>query len=548
MAKKQLKIVFLGGVGEIGKNMTALEYGDNILIVDCGCTFPTEETPGVDLIVPDFTYIEENIEKVRGVVITHGHEDHIGGLQFFANDFNDVKIYGSDLAMELVKSKLKEREMPMPKLVTVKGGEVKKIGCFDVEFINVTHSISGAFALAITTPEGVVFHTGDYKIDFTPIDGEKIDLARIAAIGNQGVKLMLGESTNIERAGSTISERKVGETLSKIILGDTTDRIIIATFASNVNRIQQIVNICEQAGRKVAFNGRSMKKISEMATELKLLTAQPQTLVDIEDIGPIEPQKLCIITTGSQGEAMSGLTRMASGDDKVRISNTDLVIISSNPIPGNEKSVYNVINNLYRQGAKVMYGSLEQLHVSGHACQEELKLMLSLVKPEYFIPVHGEYRHLEQHREMAISMGIPEKNIMTVDIGNCVGLDKSGLKKLDNVTAGNIYVDGLSGVTSLILKDRKQLSKEGLVIILISISLETKQIVGMPEVITRGLVFDDDFIEILRNAVETVVEAADYNSEKDRGALKINVKKKVTKVVSTKLKQRPMVLPIVIEL
>lgn len=548
-SKNKLKVTFLGGVGEIGKNMTALEYGDNILLIDCGCIFPSSDAPGVDLVIPDFGYINENIDKIRGLVITHGHEDHIGAVPFLVEDFPGIRIYGSNLTTALVKHKLKERNLAMPKLITVKGGDRVKIDCFEVEFIPVTHSISGAFALAIRTPEGTVFHTGDYKIDYTPIDGERIDLSRIAQIGDEGVRLMLGESTNIEKPGSTISERKVGETIERILVNNASKRIIIATFASNVNRIQQIVDICERLGRRVAFNGRSMKNISEMARKLNILHTQPNTVVDIEDIQSIESGKLCIITTGSQGEPMSALTRMANGEDKaVMIGANDLIIISSQPIPGNEKPVYNVINNLYRRGAQVMYGSLEQLHVSGHACREEIKLMTSLLKPQFFIPVHGEYRHLQQNRELAIDLGVSPDHTMIPEIGSCIAIDRKGLHRMDNVVAGNVYVDGLGGVDSMVLRDRTQLSKEGIVIVLTSVDTENKEIVGEIEVITRGLMLEEEFIQSLRDVVRDVFGNVEYKGEADRGALKSAIRKKVTRVISNKLKQRPMVLPIVIEL
>lgn len=545
--KKKLKVLFLGGVGEIGKNITAIEYGDNILLVDCGCSFPTMDTPGIDLIIPDFTYLEENASRIKGLVITHGHEDHIGGIPYLLNDVNNFKIFGSSLALALIKHKLKEKSIAIPKLVTVKGGEVKSIGCFEVEFVRVTHSIADAFALSITTPEGVVFHTGDYKIDLTPTGGQAIDLPRIAEIGNNGVKLMLGESTNIEKSGYTISEQKVGETLKSIIENNSTKRIVISTFASNVNRIQQIFNACEECGRRVAFSGRSMINISGMATELKLLQYNPNTIVELEDIPHIEPSKMCIICTGSQGEPMSALTRMSTGDDKVALGENDLVVLSSSPIPGNEKSIYNLINNLYRRGAQVLYGSLEQLHVSGHACKEEIKLMLSLLKPEYFIPVHGEYRHLKQHMDLAISMGVDKNNTLIAEVGNCISLDKKGLHRMDNVVSGCTYVDGNTDVSSLILKDRNQLSNDGIVILLINISLEDKEIVGNVEVLTRGLTLEEDFIECLRNICHTVFESAEYLGEANRGAFKNALKKKINKFILAKIRQKPMVLPIVIE-
>ena len=541
-------MAFLGGVGEIGKNMTAICYANDILIVDCGSTFPSmDDTPGIDLIVPDFTFVKENLDKIKGIVITHGHEDHIGGIPYLLAECGNIPIYGSSLAMALIKHKLTERKMNMPKLNVVKGGDKKNIGVFSVEFINVTHSILGAFALSITTPAGVIFHTGDYKIDFTPVDGESIDLGRIADIGNSGVTLMLGESTNIEKKGTTISEKEVGVTLEKIIQTNTDKRIIIATFASNVNRVQQIISICEKAGRQVAFDGRSMVNISEMAKKLGMLEYKDNTVISIEEIKSVQPNKLCIISTGSQGEPMSALTRMANGEDKeVVIGEQDVVAISSQPIPGNEKAVYTLINKLYRRGAKVLYGSLEQLHVSGHACQDELKLMLSLVKPKYFIPVHGEFRHLKKHEELAISMGIPKENIRLVDIGNRVVVKKKSIQLGQSVEAGEVYVDGDSNVDSLVLRDRKQLSTDGVVIILLNINVENRQLASV-DILSRGVVFDDDFLESLKALAEDTFETSSYKNESDRGGLKNNLKRKISRVILNKLRQRPMVLPLLIE-
>ena len=540
MAKKYkaLKVVFLGGVGEIGKNMTAIEYGDNILIVDCGCMFGTYDTPGVDLIIPDFSYIDENIDKIKGIVLTHGHEDHIGGVPYLVKDrLENVKIYGSDLTLALLKNKFKEHNITSPKLVTVKGGDTKNIGCFDVEFVKVTHSISGAFALAINTPVGVVFHTGDFKVDHTPLDGESIDLLRLASIGEKGVKLMLGESTNVERDGYTMSEQKVGETLDKIVSANTDSRIIIATFASNVNRIQQIINICQKYNRKVAFNGRSMN----------IMSADNGTIVDIEKIGRYAPGELCIITTGSQGEPMSALTRMASGDDKVSVGRQDVVVISSSPIPGNEKMIYNVINNLCKRGARVLYGSLAELHVSGHACKEELKLMQRLIHPQYFIPVHGEYRHLKLHQELAMRLGMNEDNIKIPEIGDCFELKQKKLVKTGTVTAGNVYVDGLVDVDNLVLKDRQQLSNEGFVILLVTIGLENSALLAPPEIITRGLQIAEEHVEPIKDMICTTVEKANYKGAKDRGKLKSALRRQIEKYIAAKLKQRPMVLPIITE-
>lgn len=550
MAKKQkqLEVAFLGGVGEIGKNMTAICYGGDILIVDCGSTFPSvDDTPGIDLIIPDFAFIKDNIEKVKGILITHGHEDHIGGLPYLLSECGNIPIYGSALTIALIKHKLTEKKIQMPKMHAVKGGDIKSIGAFSVEFVSVTHSILGAFALSISYGGGVVFHTGDYKIDYTPVDGESIDLARIADIGNRGVTLMLGESTNVEKKGTTISEKEVGVTLEKIIETHTDKRIIIATFASNVNRVQQIVKICERVGRRVAFDGRSMVKISEIAKRLNMLDYEDNTVVDIEDIKGIQPEKLCIISTGSQGEPMSALTRMANGEDReVVIGDNDVVVISSQPIPGNEKAVYTLINNLYRRGAKVLYGSLEQLHVSGHACQDELKLMLSLVKPKFFIPVHGEFRHLKKHEELALNLGLKKENIKIADIGDRIAVDKKSMRFIDGVEAGEVYVDGDTNVDSLVIRDRKQLSTDGVVILLLNINVENRQLTSV-DILSRGIVFEEEFLEQIKVLVEDTFAASSYKNESDRGGLKNGVRRKVARVILNKLKQRPMILPLLME-
>lgn len=545
---KQLEVAFLGGVGEIGKNMTALQFGNDIIIVDCGSTFPSvDDTPGIDLIVPDFAFIKANIEKVKGILITHGHEDHIGGIPHLLSECGNISIYGSSLAIALIKHKLTERKINMPKMHVVKNGDVKKVGAFSVEFVSVSHSILGAFALAITYPDGVVFHTGDYKIDYTPVDGDGIDLNRIAAIGNKGVTLMLGESTNVEKRGSTISEKEVGMTLERVIDSHPDNRIIIATFASNVNRVQQIIRICEKVGRKVAFDGRSMVKISEIARELGMLEYSDNTVIDIEDIKGIEPHRLCIISTGSQGEPMSALTRMANGEGKsVVITDSDVVAISSQPIPGNEKAVYTLINNLYRRGAKVLYGSLEQLHVSGHACQDELKTMLTLVNPKYFVPVHGEYRHLKKHEELALSLGIDKKNILLADIGTRIAVKKKSVQFIDSVEAGEVYVDGNSSVDSLVIRDRKQLSSDGVLIALLNIDVENRALVSI-DILTRGVVFDDEFLEKMKSVIDDVFASSSYKDEKSRGGLKNNIKRKLERMILNKHKQRPMILPLLIE-
>ena len=547
---KQLKVIFLGGVGEIGKNMTAIEYGGNIVIIDCGSSFPTDDTPGIDLVIPDFSYLIENKDKIRAILLTHGHEDHIGAMPFLLRQFPDVKVYGTLLTLKLMEHKIEESGQPMPKVQVVKGGDVEKISCFEVEFVKMSHSISGALAFAIKTPNGVIFHTGDYKIDYTPVDGEMMDLGTLARIGKDGVLLMLGESTNVEREGYTMSEKAVGATLEKVFANHRDRRLIISTFASNVHRLQQIMNIAVRNKRKVVFAGRSMKNISLMAKEIGELTFQDRDVIEIEQANKLAPEKVCIICTGSQGEPNSALSRMASGEDKIHITDKDTVVLSSSPIPGNERSIYNVINNLYKLGAQVLYGSLEELHVSGHACKEELKLMLSLIKPQFFIPVHGEYRHLKQHIQLAETLGVEAKNTMIAEIGSVVCVRKKKLEKLKNVTAGNVYVDGMTvgDVDSLILRDRKQLSKDGFVTVLITISLESEELAAEPEIIARGIQFNEDNIADMRDVIKSAFDRFDYKGVEDRASFKASVRKKLNKFISFNLKQRPMVLPIIMEI
>lgn len=545
---KQLKIAFLGGVGEIGKNMTAIEYGDNIFIIDCGSSFPTNDTPGIDLVIPDFNYINENKEKIRAILLTHGHEDHIGGLPFLLKELPNVKVYGTKLTLALLEHKVNERNLNMPKMVCVEDGDIERIGTFSVEFIKQSHSISGALALAVTTPLGVIFHTGDYKIDYTPIDGDRANLARFAKLGDDGVLLMLGESTNIEKPGYSMSESAVGQTIDKLFNTHIDKRLIIATFASNVHRIQQIINTCERYGRKVVFNGRSMKKISELAKTIGELSYKEGTVIDVDEMAKHHHKKICIISTGSQGEPMSALTRMASGEDKIGVGSEDVIILSSSPIPGNEKYVYNVINNLYRRGANVIYGSLNDLHVSGHACREELKLMLSLIRPKFFIPVHGEYRHLKQHQELAESLGVPMKNSVIAEIGTIIEVKKTKLMKLPNITAGNVYVDGLMDVDDIVLRDRTQLSQDGFVVVLMGISLETNSLNAPPDIIARGLQFSDELIEEMRNNLMNIFETFDYRGAEDRVNLKAKVRRVLNNLIKSRLQQRPMILPIIMEI
>lgn len=547
---KNLKIVFLGGVDEIGKNMTAIEYGDNIILVDCGSCFPTEEHPGVDLIIPDFNYIKEKKDKVKAVFLTHGHEDHIGSVPFLLKQIPSVPIYGTKLTLALLEHKIIEHNIKKPKMHCIKDGDVENVTCFKVEFVNVSHSISGAVALSITTPVGVVFHTGDFKIDFTPPSGAGTNLTRIAEIGQKGVLLMLGESTNVEREGYTMSESTVGVAFDKIFSQHTDKRLIIATFASNVHRLQQIVDIAKKYGRKVVFNGRSMLNITEMAVKIGELKLDPDMVVDIDKLNKVPYDKLVIISTGSQGEPMSALVRMASGDkNKIVVGEHDTVVISSTPIPGNEKMVYNVINNLYRKGADVIYGALEEVHVSGHACKEEIKLMHSLVNPKYFIPVHGEYRHLMQHAELAESMGMKKANIMIPDIGSVIEVKKNGLSKTGTVQAGAMFVDGdvIGDVESTIIKDRKHLSEDGFVIVILGISQDSGQITSGPEIITRGIHSLESSNEVLKQIVTESFNSVNYKGPESRAEFKANIRKALRKWILQNAKQRPMIIPIIME-
>ncbi len=550
MGKKYnpLSIVFLGGVGEIGKNLTAIKYGDEILIVDCGSTFPTLDTPGVDLIVPDFSYLEENKDKIVGLVVTHGHEDHIGGIPFLISKIPNIPIYGSDLTIALIEHKLIDKKVNTAKLNVVKAEDKIKLGNFSVEFVQVAHSIIGAFALAITTPRGIIFHTGDFKIDYTPIGNSKpVDISTFARIGNRGVLLMLGESTNVEKPGTTISEKHVGKTLDKIFMANPDKRIIIATFASNVNRIQQIISIAEKSGRKVAFSGRSMIKICEMALDMGLIKMNRENLVEVEHIKDYPPEQTCILSTGSQGEPMSALTRMANGVDKIKVQDGDLIVISSSAIPGNEKAIYTVINNLYRQGAKVMYGSLEELHVSGHACREELKMMLSLIRPKFFIPVHGEYRHLKQHAKLAQDLGINPDNITIAEIGDEVEIKTKKMQHNEKVKAGALYVDGEGQISHEMVKERRQLSNEGLVVVVCKVNEATKILSDEYIVETRGIdLREGDFEEIKRCMAKSFVQLDLANKPFDKNKFEQIASKKVANRLAKLTTQKPLVVPVVI--
>ncbi len=549
-----LKVLFLGGVGEIGKNMTALEYGDDIIVIDCGVTFPNGDMPGVDLVIPDAAYLVANREKVKGIVLTHGHEDHIGALPYILKDLN-VPVYGTRLTLALLEPKLREHKMfDSVRLSSVKPKSIISFGQnFKVEFVNVSHSVAGSCALAIQTPVGVVFHTGDFKVDYTPIDGNVIDLQRIAELGNRGVLLLMAESTNVERKGSSMSEATVGNSLNAIFADNFDRRISIATFASNVHRLQQIMDLAVKYKRKVAFSGRSMLNVVEAATKIGELKYDKDLIVDIEKIKNIDDKSLVIIMTGSQGEPMSALTRMASDEfNKVKLGYNDTVIISASPIPGNERMIYNVINNLYRLGVKVIYESLAEVHVSGHACQDELSLIHALIKPKFFIPVHGEYRHLKKHAELAMRMGMSSSDIIIADIGSCVSVTKKQVKLCDNVTAGYLLVDGLGvgDVGSVVLRDRKHLSEDGLVVVVVGVNTQSGAITSL-ELTSRGFVFMKDSEDILEDAKDVIMSVLEkYDLKADIGdwnPLKNYIRKELKAYLFKKTHRNPMILTMIVD-
>ena len=542
-----VKILFLGGVGEIGKNMTAIEYGNDIIVIDAGLTFPDEELPGIDLVIPDISYLVANRRKVRGVFITHGHEDHIGGLAYLLKEVN-MPVYGTKLTLALADNKLREHRLNKVDMRCISPKDKVKLGCFTVEFINVNHSIAGAVALSIDTPQGRIFHSGDFKIDLTPVAGEQIDLPRIAEIGREGVNLLLCESTNVERMGYTMSETVVGSTLDRLFAENASRRIIVATFASNVHRLQQIVDLAVKYKRKVALSGRSMHNVAESAGKIGELKIPEGVLVDVEKNKNFFDRELVIVSTGSQGEPMSALTRMAAGEfNKVTIGSNDTIIISASPIPGNEKMIYKVINNLYRKGANVVYESLEKIHVSGHACQEELKIMHSLLKPKFFIPVHGEYRHLKRHAQLAMDLGMSENNILICDIGNCVELTKETMQFGESVSSGSRLVDG-GGLedreNSLVMKDRKHLSEDGIFVITACVSERSGELLSDPEVINRGFVMPEnaDYNADIRQIVINCAAQVDVKSDGENTELKAAIKKAVKNFIYKKTKQNPVVM------
>lgn len=546
--KSGLKVRFLGGVGEIGKNMTALEYGKDIIVIDAGLTFPSAEMPGIDQVIPDITYLMQNKDRVRGIFLTHGHEDHIGGLPYVLKDLN-VPVYGTKLTLMLCEHKLKEQRVNGYKLNCVNPGTVVKAGCFAVEFIHVNHSIPGSCALSVSTPVGIVFHSGDFKIDMTPINGQMTDLPRISEIGKKGVTLLLCESTNVEQEGYTMSEMVVGETLDALFRDNAKRRIIVATFATNVHRLQQIVNLAEKHKRKIAFSGRSMLNVVEAATKVGEISIPQNMVVDIEKIKNVADKDLVIVSTGSQGEPMSALTRMAAGDyNQVQVGSNDTIIISASPIPGNEKSIYQVINNLYRKGAEVVYKSIAKIHVSGHACQEELKILHTLLNPRFFIPVHGEYRHLKKHCRLAKAIGMKEANMLIADIGDTVEVTSRSMKRGERFQSGSRYIDGLSiDDTETVVRDRKRLAEDGLIVAVCCISEDSGEIVSDPDIINKGSILSDAQVKEAKSILVKTLNGFDMKAAADKSEVRNAIRKNLRNYIMRKTKKNPMILPVITE-
>ena len=551
--KPKLKIIPLGGLHEVGKNITVFEYDDEIIVVDCGLSFPEDDMLGVDLVIPDITYLKRNEEKIKGLIITHGHEDHIGSVPYLLKQI-DIPVYAPKLAMGLIRNKLEEhRILRSSTLVEVTQGQKIKFGkYFEVEFIRSTHSIPDSVMLAIKTPVGTILHTGDFKVDYTPIDGKIMDLGRIAELGNEGILALMSDSTNAERKGFTMSESSIGPVFDELFDG-CTKRIVVATFASNVHRVQQIVSSAVKYHRKIAICGRSMINMITTAKELGYIDCPDDIFIDIDTMSTYNDEQLVIITTGSQGETMSALTRMAAGDHrKVKITPNDLVIISANPIPGNEKSVSKVIDDLMQIGAEVVYSALADVHVSGHACQEEQKLIFALTKPKFFIPVHGEYRQLRAHAETAQMMGIPAKNIVMMENGRVVELDENEIKMGGMVPNGRVLVDGLGvgDVGNIVLRDRQHLSQDGLIVIVLTMDSSTGEVVAGPDVISRGFVYvreSENLMDDVKNVVRHEIRKCEEKGIRDWSTIKSTVRENLRDYIFTKTKRNPMIIPIIME-
>ena len=550
--RAKIKIIPLGGINEIGKNITAIEYKDDIVIIDCGLKFPDDDMFGIDIVIPDVSYLIKNSEKIKGIFLTHGHEDHIGALPYVLRQLN-VPVYGTKLTLGIVETKLKEHGLlASTELVRVKPKDIIKLDSVSVEFIKTNHSIADSVAIAIHTPLGVILHTGDFKVDYTPIDGEMMDFGRLAELGRKGVLVMMADSTNVERPGYTMTERVVGETFLRLF-NKASGRIIVATFASNVHRIQQIITAAEAYEKKVAVSGRSMENIVQVAIELGYLTIGTDVLIPVDQISKYPNEKVVIITTGSQGEPMSALSRMAASEHrKINVVPGDTVIISATPIPGNEKLVSKVVNQLFKKGAEVIYDSQEKIHVSGHACQEELKLMHSLVKPRFFIPVHGEYRHLKKHGELAIELGLPEKNLLIPENGDIIEVARNYIKKNGTVVSGQVFVDGLGvgDVGNIVLRDRKHLSQDGILTIVVTMEKQSGKVVSGPDIISRGFVYvreSEGLMDEAREIVKSVLRNCEERQITDWATLKSKMRDELREFLYEKTKRKPMILPIIME-
>lgn len=549
--KNKLKIIPLGGLGEIGKNITVIEYKDDIVVIDCGMSFPEDEMLGIDVVIPDITYLLKNKEKIKGILLTHGHEDHIGGLPYFLEKLN-VPVYATRLTLGLLENKLREHNLGNIILNEVKAGDEIRLGSFSIEFIKVTHSIPDSVAIAIHTPVGTVVHTGDFKVDFTPINENVMDLHKFAELGKKGVLVLLADSTNVERPGYTMSEKTVGDTFNDIFL-KAPERIIVATFASNVHRVQQIINAAEMFNKKVVISGRSMINTINVAYELGYLKIKDGTLIDINDMNKYKDNEIVILTTGSQGEPMSALSRMAfSEHKKIKLVPEDTVIVSASTIPGNEKTISKVINKIVEIGATVIYESLADVHVSGHACQEELKLIHTLLKPKYFIPVHGEYRHLQRHAQLAEELGMPRANIFIAKNGSVIEFTKNAADMTQCVQSGNILVDGLGvgDVGNIVLRDRKHLSEDGLIVVVVTMSKQEGKVIAGPDIISRGFVYvreSEDLMEEAKKVVKVALSECEKNNITDWSTLKTSIKDALRGFLYEKIKRNPMILPIIME-
>ena len=548
----KIKVAALGGLNEVGKNMTVIEYKDEIVVIDAGLSFPEDEMLGVDIVIPDITYLMRNKEKIKGIFITHGHEDHIGALPYILKKLN-VPVYGSRLSIALIQVKLKEHKLNNVKLNVVTPRQIIKLTNMDVEFIKMNHSIPDAYSIAVHTDKGIIFHTGDFKVDLTPIDGDVMDMHRICELSQKGVLLMLADSTNVGKPGYSMSEKTVGTGLDDLFRKGNESRIIVATFASNIHRLQQVVDLAAKFGRKIAVSGRSMVNVVGVAKELGYLDIEDDMLIDLNDISKYQDNELVIITTGTQGEPMSALARMASSEHKkVEIKKGDLVIISAHPIPGNEKLISKVINFLFEKGADVVYNDIADIHVSGHACQEELKLMHRLVRPKFFMPAHGEYRMLKRHAELAQSLGMPEDNVFVMQTGEVLELDRNSAAVTTRIPTGNVLVDGLGvgDVGNIVLRDRKHLSEDGLMIVVVTISKEDGKVLAGPDIISRGFVYvreSEDLMDGAKNVIKDVLVECEEKNIKEWAYLKNNIKENLKEYLYQKTKRNPMILPIIME-